>query len=356
MDAVPIELVSPPAQYASLERHRDCYVTRVAYDLGDFNTKVVVARVNVCTKTVDQIISEHSYPLPFFNDVAKSDQLLFSAWMQSFALQTLEMAKTQAEIDITAKPTLLCPRTEHCAVASQTFRIAENSDYFTKQMSRQLGFPVQTLTQDEEAQLCYYGVLTQWQALNKQLPVVWDCTGTHTQLIFKDETDQFYSINADLDAHRFLQAVQKRVATNPLGATVNPLNRSQVLQALDLAKQSHIPRDFSQYLINERIAHHAPIVGIGKIHNLSGLYWVQKANNRAQGGYSKVDLLNAIQLLTNQSDKQIQAMAPEMPAQYIPSQLTNLILLVATMEKLHIDWVEVLDTQPVWGVLLTGCR
>lgn len=356
MDALPQQLESPPAYYENLDTHGDCYVTRVAYDLGSTATKVIVARVNVCTKTIDQVISEHTYPAAFFEDVSQSDQLLFSEWMQAYALQMMKTAKMQADLDVISVPTLISPRTEQCAVATQAFRLAENGHYLAKELSQRLGIPISTISQEDEGKLAYLSVLSQWQALNRQLPIVWDVGGGSAQLIFKDEIGEFYVVGSDVASRSFQQAVVTQVMHKEKHASPLPMSHQDINQAILLAKHVEVPSSFSQTMIQERIAHHAPIVGIGKVHNLCAMEWVRKCLHKSEQGYSKVDLLTVIDYLANKSDADLKALAPEIPEAHIASQLTNLILIYAQMDKMGIDWVEVFDVNPAWGLLLTGCH
>lgn len=356
MDALPLLLDSPPAYIENLDKHDDCYVTRVAYDMGSTTTKVIVARVNVCTQTIEQVISDHTYPIAFFDDVAQSDHLLFSEWMQAYALQAIQTAKMQADGDIIATPSLISPRTEHCAVATQAFRIAENGQQLAAQMSQQLGIPVNLISQEEEGKLAYLSVLSQWHAFKRQLPVVWDIGGGSAQITFRNEVGDFYVVGSDMASRSFQKIVQTKVMGEPQSVSPHPMTHAQIKLALQWAQNAMGIHSSSQRMIRERIQHQAPIVGIGKVHNLCALQWVQKCCQKAQQGYSKDDLLKVINTLANKSDAEIQQMMPNIPAHYIPSQTTNLILMVATMEKMGIDWVEVLQANNTQGLLLTGCH
>lgn len=356
MDALPVTVITPPAYYENSDQHNDCFVTRVAYDLGSTSTKVVVARVNICTKTIANIISEHTYSVPFFDDVVGSDKFLFSEWMTAYSLEMLQNAKMQADLDIISVPTLIAPRTEECAVATQAFRLAANGSEFSSEIGEKLGLPITVISQEEEGKLAYMSVLSQWQALNRQLPVVWDVGGASAQLTFKDEVGEFYSVGSDMASRSFQNEVLKQVCHKPLSSSPQPMSEDHIQLAIRLARNSFIQDSPANNMIRQRIAHHAPIVGIGKVHNLCALTWVHQSIASKNQGYSQVDLLNAIHFLANKSDDEMKQLAPDIPEAYIPNQLTNLILLYATMEKWGIDWVEVLDVNNAWGLLITGCH
>ena len=186
-----------------------------------------------------------------------------------------------------------------------------------------------------------------------EAPVVWDIGGGSMQLTFKDQADYFHVMQGQLASQTFQSLVCDKVLHKEATASPNPLNTNDVEAAIDLAKE-HLRFDpATSDIIKHQIAHNAPVLAVGSVHNfviqpLCNLAGVHPAGSE----YTKEDLHQAILLLTDKTDEQIMKITALSNPDLAKNQLTNLILVYAMMDIMGIDKVHTVKSSNVEGLII----
>ncbi len=173
------------------------------------------------------------------------------------------------------------------------------------------------------------------------------------QLTFKNQNNDFYVMGGELASQTFQDLVLKHLKAQ--SDSPHPMSESQVQAVLELAKK-HLEFESEAFsIIQEKIQQGAPIVAVGSVHNHVVQPLCNLATNSQATFYTIDDLKRAITLLTNKTDKQILELMSSPNEQLMKNQLTNLILVYALMDKMHINRVQTVQASNVQGLLLKGC-
>lgn len=345
--------VFPPA-YSSPYEDEHCYVDRVAYDIGSHTTKFMAATVNVCKMTVEKIFSQDSYTVRFQQDLLESLDNSFSELIQEFGVKALKSAKTQAEIEFYLSRYQPKRELEHCAVATAAFRDANNGESYVQFLKHALDIPINLISQEEEGQLAYYGAVALLGNSTKP-PIVWDIGGGSMQLTYKDDRGDFHILGGELAANTFQSLVLEQIVQKDLSSSPHPMNTFEVNEAIKLAKEYLIFSEETKNFLKQKIIHDTPVIAVGSVHNY-GVQPLCKLITKGQGKqYTKNNLHQAINLLTDQTDAEILQLLPDSNEQFVKTQLTNLILVYAMMDLMGINEVHTLSSSNVQGLLLKGC-
>ncbi len=332
---------------------KTCIVHRAAYDIGSNATKTMAAKVNVCDMTLEAVFIEKAYPILYRQDLFSSDISEFSDEIKTKGLQILRSAKTNIEgsYQNSAPPTA---EFQHCGIATAAFRKANNGGSYAQELSAKLEIPIKVISQEEEGKLAYYSALSQMNEVNKQSPpIVWDIGGGSMKLTFKNEANDFYVMGGELASQTFQDLVGKSIKGQ--SGSPHPMSESQVQAALALAKE-HLVFDEAVFnLIQEKIQQGSPIVAVGSVHNHVIQPLCNLATHSEATFYTLDDLKQAIALLTNKTDKDILELMSLPDERLVHNQLTNLILVYALMDKMHINKVQTVQASNVQGLLLKGC-
>ncbi len=332
---------------------KQCIVHRAAYDIGSNATKTMAAKVNVCDMTLDAVFIDKAYPILYRQDLFGSEVGEFSDEIKSKGLQILQSAKTNIEGSYQNRA-IVSAEFQHCGIATAAFRKANNGGSYVQELSAKLDIPIKIISQEEEGKLAYYSALSQLDQVDKQnTPIVWDIGGGSMQLTFKNETNDFYVMGGEIASQTFQELVRK--ALKKQSDSLHPMSEGQVNAAIALAKK-HLVFDESTYnIIQEKIQQGTPIVAVGSVHNHVIQPLCNIATHSEASFYTIDDLKQAIALLTNKTDKDILELMSSPDEQLVSNQLTNLILVYALMDKMHINKVQTVQASNVQGLLLRGC-
>lgn len=339
-----------PAEF--LTPAEECLVPRVAYDIGSSVTKVMGAVVNVCQLTIQETFNIDSFPVLYREDLYRSKNNEFSDLIQTLGLETLSSAKSQMEKQFehsVAKEKKL----QHCAVATAAFRTANNGEDYIAHLSQELAIPVKIISQQEEGELAYYGTLLQLEGSAK--PLVWDIGGGSMQLTYKN-TEGFVTVGTNLASHTFHQLVLEKICHKAAHESPHPMNYQQVESAIALAKEQLTIDNIGPQLKALLKDATTPVVAVGSVHNYTVQPWCNLLVKESKNFYSKEDIHQVIELLTNKTDAEILGMRQNLQKAFVKDQLTNLILAYAVMDEAGIDQVKTLQTSNMQGLLLKGCE
>jgi len=325
-----------------------------AYDIGSGGTKFMGALVNVTDMTIEEIFTKGQFSVPYREDLYKSENNEFSDLIQDLGLNALQTAKLQIEQDYSNSTFQGYGEIQHFAVATAAFREAKNGEFVASYFEDKLDIPISIISQEEEGKLAYYSVFSQMdQTELGEAPVVWDIGGGSMQLTFKDQADYFHVMQGQLASQTFQSLVCDKVLHKEETASPNPLNTNDVEAAIDLAKE-HLTFDpATSDIIKHQIAHNAPVLAVGSVHNfviqpLCNLAGVHPAGSE----YTKEDLHQAILLLTDKTDEQIMKITALSNPDLAKNQLTNLILVYAMMDIMGIDKVHTVKSSNVEGLII----
>lgn len=321
------------------------FSARVNYELTADRTKIIGAIFNTDTNQISSVFAEYSFPMGYGVDLAQSDNQTFSDLIMDLSLLKLAEYKNKVQRDF--DKLYLDLRLEHSGVATQVFRVARNNFDFLQKIEDNLGIHFEVLTQDEEAALVFSRVQTKLQTQNPMLifepPLVWDIASHDMQLISQDESGNTVVMQSVLASKTFQRLVEQQVKQwNEQSHSPNPFTPSEFEATLSLAKGSlqFNEKDLQNVAIQLIKGH--KVYAVGPVHQQSVLRAVQKIFNTQDTHYTKDQVLLCAKLLSELDDDEISLKLGLKKSSLLSSQVTDLILVYAMMDKLNIDSVDTL--------------
>lgn len=359
---VPATPVLSSAEYPELsfkDLDLSNYSARVAYDIGSGATKVMGGLYNTQTGKIDHIFSNYQFPMTYSLDMAQSGQNQFSDLIMEMGIDALKEHQAKVHNDF-AELGIDSLTLEEYGTATAAFRIAENAQEFVAQIDQELHIPVDIISQKDEGILGYQGAMLGAKDLavdnpvDLSDPIVWDIGGGSLQIVHQSETGEFDVMEGVVASGTFQALVNEHIkGASEHSASPNPLNFDEFSQAQQLAHDYLTFDPEVSAKILPKIEAGGSVYAIGSVHNFSIQNIVNKLNGEEKHGYTKSDVLAAAHTLIGLSDHQIADVSGG-PVKFADSQLTNLILIHAVMEKYGIKEVTTLKVNNTQGLIANG--
>src|SRR5476649_313005 len=312
-----------------------CIENRAGIDMGSGSTKIRVTAVNICQKTLGNVLYEDQRPVAYNADLAKSGNNQLSEDIQQQGLTALT--------DMVNKANRFKPQ-RITGVATAVFRSAANGQQVIDQFNQQAQIQLRIITQEQEAEL---GFISAKAALhdnhikNEDL-LVWDIGGGSMQMTAfrqqkgKTVTDIYQGRLASVTLKEFIisvlknQELDKAASPNPIGSL-----RNTVLRYVNFYARTHVSPQIKQ------AAHTKRVIGIGGVHG----YSIKDNVHLRDNTYRLTDLEQASKNNVWKGDS-------ELKGEYRATDVSNLLLVEGYMQALNIPQVTVVKASLIQGILL----
>lgn len=306
-------------------------VVRAAIDIGSGATKLKVAKINLKTKKIEKVLVNESFPVQYAEELEKAKNNSFNEELMQEGIDALKKSK-----EIAAK----YGAEKVVAVATASFRKANNADSFTRKIKDETDIDVYIVDQDLEGALGFQATAAQFDAKPEEL-IVWDIGGGSAQFTALDEKGELI-VHRSLDAsipfkNRVIQEIKKG---NPGKITTpNPLNITEILKAekaaLEISKK--VDAFFKEKIANPS----TQVVGIGNIFTYRIHPLVDKKSK-----FTQEELTKKVYGLDGLTDEDLGK------GDYTNVAVTNPILVLGHMKTLGIEKMRVMDINNADGALL----
>jgi len=307
---------------------QSCLINRAALDIGSGTSKLVVASVNRCNKSIDHIIFEAHRVIPFKEALQRSKNNKFNKAIKEKAFRSLlelaVMAKNQGADQIRA-------------VATSAFRTAANAIETKDYLEKRLRIKIKIITQQDEALFAYNSAISaakKSKVISKKPVIVWDIGGGSMQIV-KPKKDGKTIYLGKLASVSFKNKIiskyyrKKKKSPNPLGkkTAVNSMNMAREHANTTAKPMLGSLQDYQ-------------ILGVGGVHYYS-------IRGQLKGSeYTQNSVLKTLLKRSRLNDKQIDS-------KYAATDITNLALVLGFMQSLSIQKVTPLKINMAHGVLTT---
>jgi len=328
---------------------------RVVYELGSCVTKIKGAVFNTHTNQISAVFCEYSFPMCYSIDLAQSQDNTFSDLIMDIGILKLEEYKRKVQKDFNKLNLNLV--LEHYGVATEAFRKAKNSFDYTQRIEDKLGIQIEIMTQHEEGMLGFEGVKMALHSNDQSTfdfspPIVWDIGSRSMQLTGQDPQGNFFVMQGALASESFYTLVAQQVKHfYKESHSPNPLAQNEFEAAIALAKEFLQFDQTETQKISEQLAMGRKVIAIGQVHHESLLNAVQKVFQTTQNHYTKEQVLLCAKLLSELSDDQIAVKLHLKNPSHCASQVTDLILAYALMDKYNIHSVDTLQLDNTQALL-----
>ncbi|EQC52293.1 Ppx/GppA phosphatase family protein [Bacteriovorax sp. DB6_IX] len=308
-----------------------CLVKRAALDIGSGTSKLVVASVNKCQRTIDHTIFEAHRAIPFKDALQRSKDNKFNSAIQEKAYRSLVelalMAKSQGAKEIRA-------------VATSAFRTAANAQEAKNFLEKRLGFPIRIITQKDEALFAYNSALSKAKkkiktATKSNRPVVvWDIGGGSMQIVQPQKGHDPKIYLGKLASVSFKNKILEKYKSKK--RSPNPLGKKLAVNSMNMA------RDYANKTAKPMLGSlkDYEVLGVGGVHYFSIRGQLQKQT------YNQNNILKTLLQRAKLTDKEI-------GSKYAATDVTNLALVLGFMQALSIQKVTPMKINMAHGVLTT---
>jgi len=307
----------------------DCVSRRAAFDIGSGTTKVKVADVDLCDRTLEHIVFAEDAPVFYGVDVADTRGEGFAEATMTRGLAALADFKARAE--------QYHPEA-YAAVATAAFRRAGNAPAFIRRIESELGIPVSLIAQTQEARLGFMGAVRAAH-VDPERAVVWDVGGSSMQMTTLDDDGRLVIYEGQLSSGQMREHVVHRLQGRDAEETSpNPVSDEEAAAARAFAEayaaQNVDPR------LRDKLADPATVViGIGALK-----YYGDRPAHQPGAICSPRGLQVRISDLIDKSDEEI-------GGDYAATQVSDRLLLIGFMRALDIDEVRLVDVDLTDGLL-----
>ena len=301
-------------------------------DIGSGATKVLVAKIDYCKNKVLEVLHSESRPVEYNEDLDKNND---------GNLSPVIIAKGQSVLsDMITKGKTFKPKKTY-GVATSVFRKSQNGTDIIKGFARKFKVQLEVITQEEEAKLGYYSVLSLMddKTIENKNIVVWDIGGGSMQMFSIEKNNRPHMYLGDLASVTFKNMVTEVIQSKPIesNSTPNPIGdkREQVIALARSYSRLHVPAAIKRDLLDHTI------VGVGGVHGNS----IKNQLNLKTMEYSLEELEKAGKIQAQKSDK-------DLIGDYRSTDVTNLLLVQGFMEGLGIKEVKIMNANLLQGVIL----
>lgn len=309
-----------------------CSSIRAAFDIGSGETKLKVAKVDICKSKIEAVLLEAKRDINFKAELSKNSN--------GELPDSVLTAGTQAIVDL-KKEALAFNPSQYAAVATAAFREAKNGKAFVEKVSQDLGVHGQVISQQTEGLLGLYAVKAKVPNMKPESSVVWDVGGGSQQLVMETETNGqktplvYEGTLASVSfKNELVKNIQKKKSDSP-----NPLSAMHARRGVDYAEK--IAKETVGSEFKKAIQQGFTVYGIGGVHNFSIQGQLPK-----KGSYGLEDVNQIIQSRLVKSDKMLGN------GNYVDTDTSNPLLIKGFMQALEIKSVEVIKVNLADGLLI----
>ncbi|MEZ4815414.1 MAG: hypothetical protein R3A80_09460 [Bdellovibrionota bacterium] len=307
-----ILLFSISCSHSSLDN--TCQQRRAAFDVGSGSTRIMIARVDLCKKKVEEVLYENEEAVPYRETLVNDE--LDAKTMQQGELLIQEHLKKAKEFKVT----------KVLAVGTEVFRKASNGKAFVDKLKADLDFDLRIIDQEYEALLGFTGVVVR-TGENPEDILVWDMGGGSTQIVSKsgENFNYYFPKLGSVSFKEFVvKDIQKKnpkkvLSPNPISSKQAKLAEKKTVAQLKLNK---VPAWLSAA---------KKVYGIGGVH----YYSIRGQINKDQDLYTSEELIAALAKQLNKKDEEI-------GGKYASTEVTNLILVKSMMNAMNLKEVHTL--------------
>eukprot|EP00929_Paragymnodinium_shiwhaense_P088225 TRINITY_DN48503_c0_g1_i1.p1 TRINITY_DN48503_c0_g1~~TRINITY_DN48503_c0_g1_i1.p1 ORF type:complete len:344 (+),score=73.94 TRINITY_DN48503_c0_g1_i1:68-1099(+) len=307
-------------------------VRRAAFDIGSGATKLMVAEVNVTTSTVSKVLFSMERPVSFAVDWKGSADGTLSEAIQGKGLEALRLFNEECA-------RLQVPAQNRAAVATEVFRKAKNGPDYLKRVSELLHIRVETVPQEEEAELGFRTAVALCGRAEEEV-IAWDSGGASFQI-----TCRSGGCGSPLQAYLGTWGTGNVTALLVTDVQKREFSPSMVLNPVPAADAEALPA-----ALKAQMAPPAPwlqgkhVVAIGGPNSMFAI----AAECLSKAEYNLQDVLSAVAMSVDRSEEEVSKRHHcddelREPASYVVPKLS---LLRAVMEHCSISAV---SYQPAIG-------
>ncbi len=307
-----------------------CEKTRAAFDIGSGTTRVLVGQVNACENRILKVLLEASEAVPY------QDQKQSDGNISELTLKQGHKVLSQLKEKATS-----AGATEFRGVATEVFRKAKNGEAHIQSESQKLGFTIKIIDQEMEGRLGYLSA----RALipnSEGTFVVWDMGGGSTQVTYQKNAHYHYYFPKIGSVTFKDQIVKEALKKDPsLVKSPNPLGKNAV------AAQRVAKKFLAKEKIPSWLAELAYAKKIRTVYGIGGVFAKSVQNQAAPGQsfFTAAELKKALPQQAQKSDE-------ELGGKYASTQVSNLILIDAFLDRFKISKVYTLDVNLSQGLIL----
>lgn len=290
---------------------------RAAFDIGSGAIKMQVSDVDTDTNQIVNTLIAANAHVGLRDDLAKNLDGNLSKAIERQAIETILSLKAKAEP--------YHPEVYH-AIATETLRLAKNSDEWVDRIKKETGVAVTIISQKEEGILGFISALSQ-SGVHPDDAVSWDFGGGSFQITTRSG-DHYEVYQGRLGRIPLKNAVLK-IQGKELSLSPNPISQSDMDEAVAYIKE--VIQDIPEALLRKIEKGH--VLGIG-IHPLWGM--------PDNAFYDMTRISQEINCRIGLSDEEIRAMY-SFPVQ-TTCMLSNLIFAYGVMEAMNISQVHYVGT------------
>lgn len=306
---------------SSANASSNCQKIKAAFDIGSGATKLKVARVNTCNKTIEEVLLDTNIPVSYKEDLQKNSK---------FSVEVINNGVTA--ISTLMKKARELGASEFSGVTTSAARNAVNAEVLIAAINRKTNLSVKIISQQEEARLGFYAALSSIKIAKENL-VVWDIGGGSMQISGHDG-DKLEIYEGKMASVSFKDVIIREVQHKDV-LSPNPISPKEYnmanLKAKEAASKARVPKIKGK-----------KIVGIGGVHYYS-IGGQLKLNNK--DAYTLAQLSSLIPKRLNLTDE-------ELKSEYARTEVSNLILVEGFMQAIGIDQVQILKINLCDGLLI----
>jgi len=311
----------------------NCIQTKAAFDIGSGNTKLKVAKVDICKSKIIEVLLEESQKVEYKEDLSRNQKSEFSSQIMEQGIQTIQKLKAKA---MRYKPK------SFTAVATSAFRKATNTYDFIKKILKRTGVLVEVISQKEEARLGFLAGSSKSSTDPNKL-IIWDIGGGSMQITAFGKNDDLVSYQGPLGSVTFKNLFITKIQNKRLEDTntPNPTSTSELKKSLEhlvQTAQKEVPYQIKSKILRSDVT----VIGTGGVH----YYSIRKQVNSPKGkAYQLSQVATTLKKKSGLTDKQI-------GGPYASTEVTNLALVLGFMKGLNIYSVIPLKTNLTDGLLI----
>jgi exopolyphosphatase / guanosine-5'-triphosphate,3'-diphosphate pyrophosphatase len=312
--------------------HRRC-----AFDIGSGETKLSVAEVvfDEHNPAINKLLAK-KVSLPF---VRTLNDGFIPNWLIEETIVKFKELKSECD-GVGAR--------EYFGVATSGFRMARNAHEALARIVQETKIPLSVISGEQEAALAFSAAAAALKSDGKNL-VVWDIGGGSLQFSMRTdhsrETRRDYVISS---GHQGAELFRMEIAKRLNREAANPMAQSEMIQAIELAKQWS--RAVNPKIIERLGRGDMRVVGMGGIHTESLAAQASQQFQPPYDWYTLDAVRSAAQRAVNMSDGDFRKSYPA--KRYPESQATNVALVLGYMEALGIKKVLPVEVTVADGLLV----
>ncbi len=307
------------------------YEVRYVFDIGSSNTKSMACLVDTNSMRLLAIIDRISVPVPYQKYINNShDGRTLSA--EAMAHGSAALGEILKYYGIDSKEAYI-----KCAgIATAWARNADNAEEYLKYLDKEMGIHIASISQHEEGKLGIQAVLASpgCPAPDADKMLIWDIGGGSFQLSYIKQDGEIQVYDGSLGSVNFAKTIREMAGcdTNKL------LNMTQLMDAIDIARDL-IGKPLSECIDIWDIQTRASscVYGIGQLMNVGIKPMIYNDT------ICKKEVFDLLEIFTKHSIEELKEMYPEIKAEFIVPQQTNLLLIHTIMDALDMSEIHFLE-------------